>query len=144
MPAMDHQTVSDRLEISDLLTRYADAVDRRDWSQWCSVFTEEAHIDYTSAGGVAGNRDEVAAWLSETLAMFSMTQHLIANQDVTIDGDRATVRAMFYNPMQFDNGDRFFCGGWYNHDLVRTEAGWRSQRLVEETAWVEGFPGGDK
>ena len=138
---MDDATLRDRIEISDFLTRYADAVDREQWDQWRSLFTEDAHIDYTSApGGIAGGRDEIAAWLAESLKLFSSTQHLISNQDVTIDGDTARVRAMFYNPMRFEGGDMFFCGGWYNHDLVRTADGWRSRRLVEETAWVDGFP----
>jgi hypothetical protein len=35
------------------------------------------------------------------------------------------------------NGKNFFCGGWYNHDLVRTPDGWRSQKLHEESAWFD-------
>ncbi|MGI9602734.1 MAG: nuclear transport factor 2 family protein [Acidimicrobiales bacterium] len=140
---MDHRTLSDRIEISDFLTRYADAVDRERWDDWKKLFTDDAHIDYSSSpGGIAGGREEVAAWLEECMKLFSVTQHLISNQDVTIDGDTATVRAMFYNPMQFKDGPSFFCGGWYNHDLVRTDDGWRSRRLIEEMAWTEGLPSG--
>lgn len=138
---MDEATINDRIEISNLLTRYADAVDRRQWDQWKSVFTHDAELDYTSApGGKAGGRDEIADWLAECMDLFSMSQHLIANEDVRIHGDTATVRAMFYNPMRFKDGTMFFCGGWYNHDLVRTDQGWQSRRLIEETAWTDGFP----
>ena len=137
---MDDATISDRIEIADLLTRYADGVDRRDWDQWKSVFTDDAYVDYTSSpGGKAGTRDEMADWLAECMAMFSMSQHLVANIDVRIDGDSATVRAMFSNPMRFNDGTMFFCGGWYNHDLVRTPEGWKSRRLIEETAWTDGL-----
>ena len=71
------------------------------------------------------------------MAGFPMTQHLVANVEVQLDGDTAKVRAMFYNPMGVATGKNFFCGGWYNHELVRTAEGWRSQRLVEESAWFD-------
>jgi 3-phenylpropionate/cinnamic acid dioxygenase small subunit len=134
---MDLQTLADRIEINDLLTRYATAVDTKDWALYRTVFTPDAFIDYESAGGVKGSFDEVVAWMESTMAGFPMTQHLIANVAVQLDGDAATVRAMFYNPMKVGSGKNFFCGGWYNHQLVRTPDGWRSQRLVEESAWFD-------
>ncbi len=137
----DAATVADRIEIADLLTRYARAVDTRDWTLYRQVFTPSAHIDYRSAGGIAGDVETVAAWLEQTLAGFDMTQHLISNLEVHVDGDEARVRAMFFNPMRTSDGTRFTCGGWYDHDLVRTDAGWRSRRLVEDAVWFDGLPG---
>lgn len=134
---MDLQTLADRIEINDLLTTYATAVDNKDWALYRSIFTPDAFIDYESAGGVKGSLDEVVAWMEPTMAGFPMTQHLVANVGVELDGDTATVRAMFYNPMQMGNGKCFWCGGWYNHELVRTADGWRSKRLVEESAWFD-------
>ena len=134
---MDLQTLADRIEINDLLTRYAHSVDTKDWALYRTVFTPDAFIDYESAGGVKGDRETVAKWLEETMAGFPMTQHLVANIDVKLDGDTAKVRAMFYNPMKVANGKNFFCGGWYNHDLTRTPDGWRSTRLYEESAWFD-------
>ena len=134
---MDMQTLGDRLEINDLLTRYAHSVDSKDWALYRSVFTDDAFIDYESAGGIKGDREEVANWLEKTMAGFPMTQHLISNIDVKIDGDRASVRAMFYNPMGMPSGKTFWCGGFYNHSLVRTADGWKSQRLIEESSWFD-------
>ena len=71
--------LTDRVAIRDLLTRYATAVDRRDWDLYRSVFTTDAEIDYTSAGGIAGTVDEVVAFLDEVLSGFEMTQHLVSN-----------------------------------------------------------------
>ena len=134
---MDMQTLGDRLEINDLLTRYAHSVDSKDWTLYRSVFTDDAFIDYESAGGIKGDREEVANWLEKTMAGFPTTQHLISNIDVKIDGDRATVRAMFYNPMGMPSGKTFWCGGFYNHSLVRTADGWKSERLIEESSWFD-------
>ena len=132
--------LTDRVAIRDLLTRYATAVDRRDWDLYRSVFTTDAEIDYTSAGGIAGTVDEVVAFLDEVLSGFEMTQHLVANLEVEVDGDTARVTAMFNNPMRLPGGDTWFTGGWYHHDLVRTADGWRSRRLREESAWFDRAP----
>ena len=73
---MDLQAIEDRIAAEDLLTRYATAVDRRDWEQYRLIFTTDAEIDYTSAGGIAGTVDEIVEFLSTSLEMFEMTQHL--------------------------------------------------------------------
>jgi 3-phenylpropionate/cinnamic acid dioxygenase small subunit len=139
---MDLQALSDKLEIQELLARYARGVDSKDWELWKSVFTPDAHLDYSSAGAAVGPRDEVAAWLEQGLSVVPMTQHFISNIEVDLDGDRAKVRAMFYNPMQLPGmAEQSYCGGYYHHDLVRTPDGWKSERLVEENLWFTNAPG---
>ncbi len=137
---MDRQALEDRIAAEDLLTQYATAVDRRDWEQYRSIFTADAEIDYTSAGGIAGTVDEIVEFLSASLEMFEMTQHLVSNIDLKVTGDSATVTAMFNNPMRLPGGDTWFTGGWYHHDLVRTPDGWRSRRLREESVWLDRAP----
>jgi len=132
--------LADRLAIGDLLTRYATAVDRRDWDLYRTVFTSDAEIDYTSAGGIAGTVDEVVEFLDSALSGFEMTQHLVSNVDTSVEGDTARVTAMFNNPMRLSDGDTWFTGGWYHHDLVRTADGWRSRKLREESAWFDRAP----
>src|SRR4051794_7286886 len=102
---MSAATVADRLAIEDLLTRYTLAVDFGDWDGLDSVFTADAVIDYTSAGGIRGTRDEIKTWLADVLPMFPLRQHIICNKQVVIDGDKATVKAYFINPMRLSVGD---------------------------------------
>lgn len=135
------QALSDELEIRALLNRYARAVDTKDWDLYRSVFTDDAHIDYSSAGAAAGSRDEVAAWLEAGFAAIPWTMHYITNVECEISGDTATARAMFYNPMQLPGlPDQSCCGGYYFHDLVRTPEGWRSRSLREDNVWFIGRP----
>jgi SnoaL-like domain len=133
---MNIQRISDELDITALLNRYARAVDTKDWTLYRSVFTDDAHIDYSSAGAIAGTRDEVAGWLAEGFATIPMSLHYITNIESRIDGDAAQVRAMFYNPMQLPGMTELSCcGGYYHHELVRTSDGWRSRSLREENVW---------
>jgi 3-phenylpropionate/cinnamic acid dioxygenase small subunit len=139
---MDAQDVQDKLEIHELLARYARGVDTKDWDLWKSVFTPDALVDYSSAGAPVGPPDEVASWLEEGLQVVPMTQHFISNIEVDVQGDRAKVRALFYNPMQLPGmADMSFCGGSYHHEMVRTAEGWKSERLVEENVWFVNGPG---
>ncbi len=138
---MDAQAVADKLEIHEALARYARGVDSGDWELWKGVFTEDAQLDYSSAGFAVGSRDEVCAALEQAMAALPLRQHYITNVEIDLDGDRAKVRAMFYNPMKFPfMDDMSFCGGYYHHDFVRTPDGWKSERLVEENNWFVNPP----
>ncbi len=134
--------VEDQLEIRALLARYARGVDTKDWETYRSVFTEDAHIDYSSAGAIVGGRDEVVDWFAANFGIIPWSMHYITNVEADVDGDRATVRAMFYNPMQLPGMDtQSACGGYYHHELVRTADGWRSRSLREENVWFSNPPG---
>lgn len=133
---MDIQNLCDRAEIQDFLSKYARAVDTGDWKLWRSLFTEDAAIDYTPLGGIAGTRDEVVEYMSATMPMLPMKQHFITNIEIDFSEDAAEVIAMFYNPMRLPGSTELsVCGGWYRHQLIRTSTGWRSTNLREENTW---------
>lgn len=139
-PVLTTREVADRIEIADLLTAYTRAIDKGAWGELDGVFTPDAMIDYTSAGGISGPFPEVKAWLAGALEPFVRRQHVLGQLEVNLDGDTARVTAYFVNPMitRDGNGDErlFRCGGYYHHELVRTGDGWRSRRLTEETVWT--------
>lgn len=133
--------IRDRQEIESLLYRYARSVDTGDWDGYREVFTEDAVLDYSSAGYPPGSRDELAATFSAGMRTLTMTQHYITNIQIDLDGDHAEVTAMFLNPMQFPGMESLsVCGGYYHHRVVRTPNGWRSTHLVEENAWFVNRP----
>jgi ketosteroid isomerase-like protein len=133
--------VSDEADIARLLYRYARAVDTKDWELYRSVFTDDAHIDYSSAGAIAGSRDEVAEWFAANFGVIPWSMHYITNIEADVDGDSARVRAMFYNPMQLPGmSEPSYCGGYYHHELVRAPDGWRSRHLREENMWFVNSP----
>jgi 3-phenylpropionate/cinnamic acid dioxygenase small subunit len=138
----DLQALADRLDIEDVLTRYAWALDSKQFDDLDQVFTPDAHIDYTSSGGEAGDYPNVKAWLANVLPHFPAYQHLVTNKQITVDGDRATSRAEFYNPMVMAKRDGttsiFFVGGEYHDQLIRTPNGWRITNRVEKSIWTDG------
>ncbi len=143
---MDLQELTDRAEITDAITRYTLAVDEGDFDRLDTVFTPDAHIDYTESGGVVDSYPVVKAWLAEALPGFSRHRvHLVGQVafDFADSRDEAAVTAYFHNPMRINDGkggDRVVeVGGMYRHTFVRTPDGWRSRRLHEQVVWTRGF-----
>jgi hypothetical protein len=139
-------TVMDRLTVDALVTDYAVAVDDGDWEAYRGLFTSDGRADYRSAGGIEGDAHHVAAWLAESLRLFSMRQHLIVNRRVrfgTLDqdtGDTAVVQADYINPMRLaddapSTAPDFVCGGRYAFALLRTDDGWRLREVVVREKW---------
>ena len=140
---LDIQEISDRLEIQDLLARYTDAIDRRDWDALDAIFTTDAWIDYRSVGGAAGNLAEIKKFLDDSFKLFESTQHLLGSSVVNIAGDEATARTICHNPMVFKGGrdpSLLVCGIWYRDRLVRTADGWRIAERVEESSYMKEIP----
>lgn len=139
------QELSDRVEIQDLIARYANAIDDQDWDALDRVFTPDAVVDYTELGGAKGNREETKRYLAEAMPNFSAFQHLSATTRLELDGDRAKARTILFNPMamQHEGEERvFFIGLWYHDDFVRTPEGWRIAHRREQKCWSYNAPTG--
>ena len=136
------EEIADRFAIQDLLTRYTVAIDQKDYELLDTCFVSDAHVDYTSSGGIKGSYAEARVWLEKALAIFPVTQHFISNYVIELAGDKATSRTYLLNPMGFKNPDGsmhvFTVCGYYNDDLVRTSDGWRIAQRIEEQALLDG------
>lgn len=144
MTTLEH--LADRLAIQDLLVAYSHAIDFQRWDELDDVFTEDAHIDYTTFGGPVGPVPEIKAFLQNTMPTFAGYYHMVSTSKVDIDGDTATAVTICHNPMVLplpDGGEHVFvCGLWYKDTFVRTPAGWRISSRVEEKAYVQNMPAG--
>lgn len=141
------QEISDRLEIQDLVWRYSEIIDAKDFDKLRDdVFTPDAFIDYSTFGGSKGDLKTTIEFLHKAMKIFPAHQHLNANIQVKLHGDTATGRVMCFNPQELaakegdDEGHIFFCGLWYIDEYLRTDAGWRITNRVEEKSYVFNRP----
>lgn len=131
------RAAADRIELSELLHRYALAIDTAEWEALRQVFLEDASVDFGSvdryvegATGVSGI-ETVLAWFRTVLAPFPDVMHFMSNHVIDLDGDRARVRTYMHVL-------NMSMGGVYHCDAVRTPAGWRIRRLrLEERTFDE-------
>lgn len=136
---MNLQELSDRMEIQDLIARYSAAIDGRRWGDLDGLFTDDAFLDYTATGGIAGTLPEHQAYNAEVLVSFQGTQHLMGLPVIVVDGDTATARTICFNPMVVSGERVFFVGLVYEDQLARTGAGWRFRERREDLAYFHNL-----
>src|SRR5579864_9814671 len=88
---MNLQEISDRFEIMDLQIKYAAAIDKKDIDSLDQIFSEDARIDFSKAGGPCANLRMIKKFLQENLGDLPR-QHLISNFQIRLAGNRAEVR----------------------------------------------------
>ena len=144
---LSQQELSDRFEIQDLVFHYAHLIDTKQIDRLRDdIFTADVHIDYSVFGGSVGDLEETIAFLKASLTseLFPNSQHLNANVQVQLQGDKATGRVMCFNPMEMQISEgkthTFFLGLWYVDEYRRTEQGWRICRREEVKSWVFNTP----
>lgn len=131
------RTGVDRIEIHELLNRYAHAIDFMDWRLLEDVFTEDAVADYSSAGeyvdveSVREGRDRIIDYYESAMAPFAGVLHFMTNHLVEIDGPVARTRSYMHVL-------HLGMGGIYECRCRQTDAGWRIERLeLEERTFGE-------
>ncbi|WP_435405728.1 hypothetical protein MPNTM1_01075 [Mycolicibacterium parafortuitum] len=94
--------VESRLEIAELPSRYAMALDARDLDALVALFVEDV-----DAGAQGNGRDALKRWYDKVLRKFYRSIHLICGQTVDItDATHAT--GSIYCRAEHEDGD-----GWY-------------------------------
>ncbi|WP_433440750.1 nuclear transport factor 2 family protein [Nonomuraea sp. CA-141351] len=145
MPPTAHQEdllqqLADRSAIVEVVTRYATALDTKDWTALGSLFTEDATWEYVGGGELLSGPDAIVARIAETLQPLQVTQHLFGNHTVRLDGDEAEhtcyVQAQH---VRFD-GEKYLGAGCYNDHLRRTPDGWRFTHRRLTSVWSHGDP----
>jgi 3-phenylpropionate/cinnamic acid dioxygenase small subunit len=136
------QEISDRMEITDAITRYSYGLDHRQWDEWDLAFSPDAVVDFSRVGM---EREYTPAELREIFSAGDPNrisgQHLITNIMIWLDGDTARARADFslntLGKSDTEGMARFaHGGGWYTDELVRTADGWRIARRSADMKWM--------
>lgn len=136
------ERMADVMAIQDLAIAYAHAVDDLDWARWEALFLPDAHIDYTSAGGIDGTPAELAAWMPGALSVFEFCLHTTSTHEIRFTGaDAAAGRVHVFNR----NGVRWEgraeivdVGAVYEDTYRRVDGGWRIASRVEHTTYITG------
>jgi 3-phenylpropionate/cinnamic acid dioxygenase small subunit len=132
----------DRQDISDVLLRYATGIDRRDWTLFRTVFTDDCELDYGEVGAWKGV-DAVTEFMQQAHALAGHTMHRLTNQVITVDGDAAQARTYVDALIMLgDNSSGVNAAGFYDDEFVRTEDGWRiaRRRFIQVRVAAVGEP----
>jgi ketosteroid isomerase-like protein len=132
------RALQDRMDVTDVLYRYASTIDRFDAAGLRSVLADDVWAQYGNAEPVSGG-DAVAGWIGEATANVVWQHHLLSVYHVEVEGDLA--RALVYHTSHqvFDDAPDTakLLVGRYHNELRREHDGWRISRLVLEILWGE-------
>ena len=132
------RALQDRMDVTDVLYRYASTIDRFDTAGLRSVLADDVWAQYGNAEPVSGG-DAVASWIGEATANVVWQHHLLSVYHVEVEGDLA--RALVYHTSHqvFEDAPDTakLLVGRYHNELRREPDGWRISRLVLEILWGE-------
>jgi len=135
------KSLLDRVELNELMNRYAASIDLRDWARLRTVFADDdIEADFTSMGVSHVYRGPAERWVDtvrQTIAGFDATQHFFGNHSVDIDGDRA-IDTRYMQARHQLGAAHYTVGGYYTGHMVRTAAGWRIAKYKLTVAFTDG------
>lgn len=131
-----------KADITEVLLRYATAIDTKDWDLFRSCFTDDVDADYGEIGrwSDVGSITEFMAAVHEAMRD---TKHMLHNMVIDmIDAGHATavtyvhtVQALAADPKQWVDAV-----GQYRDELVATPDGWRiTRRIFTQTRILSSF-----
>ena len=136
MPATDVllQEMVDRQALADLISRLGLMLDQKRFAEAKSVLTED--IVVTTTGGSSAGLAQVIDQAERNHR--GVTQHVITNVLIDLQGDRAEVGAnlivtFWPDPRRPDA--TFAVRDRYRFEAIRTESGWRLQRIEAVPQW---------
>ena len=132
------QAIQDRLDITDVLYRYASTIDQFDHEGLRATFDDDIVAQYGNAEPLAG-ADAVAGWIAEMIAPVVWQHHFLSVYHVDVDGDDA--KALVYHTshqlFEDDPDSAKLLVGRYHNELRRTDEGWKISKLELELLWAE-------
>lgn len=140
---MTPSTTQDEVDVWQLTTRYATALDMRDWAALAQLFAEDGVMDFAGLGEVAGP-SEIAEVCSRALTVLDASQHLVGTHVVEVAGDEARSRCYFqaqHVRHGLAEGDSYVVAGAYVDLARRGSAGWQIQHRKQTVSWTSGNPG---
>ena len=135
-----------RLEDVEAIRRldavYCRLLDDGAWSPLVDLFTPDGVFDGLSL--VRGRADLAAFFAGLPDGGLTAFWHHVSNLEIDVDGDRASVRSLLWQPCVVD-GVPHVAAGRYADTLVRTASGWRYQvKQVRFSYWAPLAQGWDQ
>jgi hypothetical protein len=114
------------LEICNLKARYCRCLDTKDWDGYAAVYTEDAVLDTSPAGGLrVEGRDELVSYVRSSITEDTITTHHIHAPEIEIDGDKAKGIWAMQDRNIWPSGRKLLGFGHYHERYVRVDGAWK-------------------
>jgi hypothetical protein len=135
-------TKTDREQVQELMSLYANALDTKDYAGIGDCFTPDATAEYAGFAEPLHGREAILAHMRKALEPLESTQHLFANFIIDVDGDAGTLScAIIAQHVRRGHHDTFLAGGQYKVEVARGADRWRMSRVDARSRWGMGDRG---
>jgi len=130
--------LTDRIELTDLVSRLGYWLDDKRWDEANSLLTEDISVKTSggSTNGIAAATDQARKGHDVVT-----THHVITNVLIELAGDEAAIRAnliVTFIDARPDQPTRRTLGEKYQFSARRTPAGWRLSGIEATRVWIIG------
>jgi len=134
----------DHVQINDVLQRYGQCVDMRDFTLLRTCYTDEIEVDHSPTIGMGLMRIPADRWCALADKFHSQLdgdEHILIPQSIVINGDSAFCHVLvhahhFYRQA---NGSPYqTLVGTYDLGFKKTADGWKICRSIQGMSWTEG------
>jgi hypothetical protein len=134
-------SLADALAIQEVIHRFSNCFDLKDWAGLETCFTETLHADYSDLRGTPpeslDSKHYVA--LRRQALQDLKTHHLCGNHEIEGSRRQATCRtSMTIDRLDPGTQERFTTHCYYVFGLQKTDAGWKISRITQKVLWNEG------
>jgi ketosteroid isomerase-like protein len=134
-------------EVMGVVHSYFRALDEKnfDAQYLASIFTADATVTRPNGASLIGPK-QISASHENSFARFEGSQHLLTGHDISIHGNKATVRANLVAMHMWQGGKTsannpenfFIAGGVIHSELVLTDGQWKISQISNDVVWRAG------
>ena len=135
-------SIEDRFKIQEVIARFANSFDVKDWSGLEACLTESLFTDYSDLRGTLPQNisaSEYSASRRESLDHLKL-HHLVSNYEIDFsDSNNATCRASMIVWRKSDE-EEFTSHCFYIFQLTKLDSDWKISGITQKVLWNEGTP----
>ena len=135
-------SIEDRLKIHEVIARFANSFDVKDWNGLESCFTDSLYTDYSDLRGTPPEKVKASDYVSARRESPNQLKlhHLVSNYEIDlINSTTATCRASMIVWRKSDK-EEFTSHCVYIFQLTEQESDWKISGITQKVLWNEGTP----
>ncbi len=135
--------MDDELKIQQVIHRFANAFDVKDWPGLEGCFTSKIRTDYSDLRGTAPETIEAKQYVASRQESLKdlKTHHLCGNHEVEIKGRSAICKtSMVIYRLDETKQEQFTTHAYYIFNLEKINAEWKISSIRQKVFWNEGTP----
>ena len=132
--------MDDTFKIQQLIARFANSFDVKDWSGLEACFTETLYTDYSDLRGTPSQTITAAEYVRQRRESLDHLKlhHLVSNYEVDLtDSNTASCRASMVVWRKSDE-EEFTSHCVYIFQLVKSNDDWKISGITQKVLWNEG------